>query len=94
VLRVLFRATRVSVLPPKRFLFVHFREGAETFEVGTTSGTLRASGASMFFAPFPLLFTLLVGLLSTAVLGGGLYLLWAWYVGIVVGTGTSSCAWR
>jgi len=84
---VLFRATRVSVLPPKRFLFVHFREGAETFEVGTTSGTLRASGASMFFAPFPLLFTLLVGLLSTAVLGGGLYLLWAWYVGIVVGTG-------
>jgi hypothetical protein len=35
----------------------------------------------MFFAPFPLLFTWLVGLLSLAVLGGGLYLLWAWYVG-------------
>jgi pimeloyl-ACP methyl ester carboxylesterase len=40
----------------------------------------------MFLAPFPLLFTWLVGLLSLAVLGGGLYLLWACYVGIVVGT--------
>ena len=37
--------------------------------------------AAMFFAPFPLLFTWLVGLFSLAVLGGGLYLLWAWYVG-------------
>jgi pimeloyl-ACP methyl ester carboxylesterase len=40
----------------------------------------------MFFAPFPLLFTLVVGLLSLAVLGGGFYVLWAWYVGVVVGT--------
>src|ERR1051326_4170462 len=40
----------------------------------------------MFFAPFPLLFTWLAGLLSLAVLGGGLYCLWAWYVGILVGT--------
>jgi pimeloyl-ACP methyl ester carboxylesterase len=40
----------------------------------------------MFFAPFPLLFTWLVGLLSMAVLGGGLYLVWAWYVGALVGT--------
>jgi pimeloyl-ACP methyl ester carboxylesterase len=41
----------------------------------------------MFFAPFPLLFTWLGGLLSLVVLGGGVYLLWAWYVGVVVGTG-------
>jgi pimeloyl-ACP methyl ester carboxylesterase len=41
----------------------------------------------MFFAPFPLLFTWLVGLLSLALLGGGVYLLWAWYVGVLVGTG-------
>src|SRR5436309_2938160 len=41
----------------------------------------------MFFAPFPLLFTWLSGLISLAVLGGGVYLLWAWYVGVVVGTG-------
>ena len=41
----------------------------------------------MFFAPFPLLFTWLVGLVSLAVLGGGLYLLWAWYAGVLVGTG-------
>jgi pimeloyl-ACP methyl ester carboxylesterase len=40
----------------------------------------------MFFAPFPLLFTWLVGLLSMAVLGGGLYLVWTWYVGALVGT--------
>ncbi|MBV9577831.1 MAG: alpha/beta hydrolase [Chloroflexi bacterium] len=40
----------------------------------------------MFFAPFALLFTWLVGLLSLAVLGGGLYILWAWYVGVLVGT--------
>ena len=44
------------------------------------------SGA-VFFAPFPLLFSWLAGLLSLAVLGGGLYLLWAWYVGVLVGTG-------
>jgi pimeloyl-ACP methyl ester carboxylesterase len=41
----------------------------------------------VFFAPFPLLFTWLVGLLSLALLGGGVYLLWAWYVGALVGTG-------
>jgi pimeloyl-ACP methyl ester carboxylesterase len=41
----------------------------------------------MFFAPFPLLFTWLINLLSLAILGGGIYLLWAWYVGAVVGTG-------
>ncbi|MBV9172125.1 MAG: alpha/beta hydrolase [Chloroflexi bacterium] len=40
----------------------------------------------MFFAPFPILFTWLVGLLSLVVLGGGVYLLWAWYVGWLVGT--------
>jgi pimeloyl-ACP methyl ester carboxylesterase len=40
----------------------------------------------MFFAPFPLLFTWLAALVSLAVLGGGLYLLWAWYVGVLVGT--------
>jgi pimeloyl-ACP methyl ester carboxylesterase len=40
----------------------------------------------MFFAPFPLLFTWLVGLLSLLLLGGGVYLLWASYVGVVVGT--------
>src|SRR3981081_1605878 len=43
--------------------------------------------AIMFFAPFPLLFTSLVGELSLAVAGGGLYLLWARYFGMVVGTG-------
>jgi pimeloyl-ACP methyl ester carboxylesterase len=41
----------------------------------------------MFFAPFPLLFTWFVGLLSVAALGGGLYFIWAWYVGALVGTG-------
>jgi pimeloyl-ACP methyl ester carboxylesterase len=40
----------------------------------------------MFFAPFSLLFTWLVGLLSVAALGGGLYMVWAWYVGALVGT--------
>src|ERR687885_437082 len=44
-------------------------------------------GRAVFFAPFPLLFTWLVGLLSLALLGGGVYLLWAWYVGALVGTG-------
>ena len=37
--------------------------------------------------PFGLPFLWLLGLLSLAILGGGLYLLWAWYVGVVVGTG-------
>jgi pimeloyl-ACP methyl ester carboxylesterase len=41
----------------------------------------------MFFMPFALLPTLLLGLLSLALLGGAGYLLWAWYVGAVVGTG-------
>ncbi|MBV9355685.1 MAG: alpha/beta hydrolase [Chloroflexi bacterium] len=41
----------------------------------------------MFFAPFALVFSWLIGLLSLAVLGGGLYLLWAWYVGVLIGTG-------
>ncbi len=41
----------------------------------------------MFFAPFPLLFSWLVGLLSLALLVGGAYLTWAWFVGVVVGTG-------
>jgi pimeloyl-ACP methyl ester carboxylesterase len=41
----------------------------------------------MFFAPFPLLLTWLMGILSLAVFGGGVYLIWAWYVGAVVGTG-------
>jgi pimeloyl-ACP methyl ester carboxylesterase len=40
----------------------------------------------LFFAPFALPLTLLAGLLSLAVLGGGLYLVWAWYTGLVVGT--------
>ena len=41
----------------------------------------------MFFAPFPLLFSWLTGLLSLAVLGGGVYLVWGWSVGVLVGTG-------
>lgn len=41
----------------------------------------------MLFAPLPLLLTLLMGLLSLAVFGGGLYLLAAWYFGILVGSG-------
>lgn len=40
----------------------------------------------MFFAPFPLLFTWLIGLLSLGLLGGGVYLMWQWYVGALVGT--------
>jgi pimeloyl-ACP methyl ester carboxylesterase len=40
----------------------------------------------MFFAPFPLLLTWLAGLFSLALIGGGVYLIWAWYVGAVVGT--------
>jgi len=48
---------------------------------------LREAGAVMFFAPFSLLFTWLIGLLSLAVVGGGLYLLWARYFGVLVGSG-------
>jgi pimeloyl-ACP methyl ester carboxylesterase len=40
----------------------------------------------MFFAPFPLLFAWLAGVLSLLLLGGGVYLVWAWYVGVLVGT--------
>jgi pimeloyl-ACP methyl ester carboxylesterase len=40
----------------------------------------------MFLLPFPLLLSWLFTLVSLAILGGGLYLLWAWYVGAVVGT--------
>jgi pimeloyl-ACP methyl ester carboxylesterase len=40
----------------------------------------------MFFAPLSLLFTWLLALLSLALLGAGVYLLWAWAVGVVVGT--------
>ena len=41
----------------------------------------------MLFAPFVLPFTLAAGLVSLLFLGGGVYLLWAWYVGAIVGTG-------
>jgi pimeloyl-ACP methyl ester carboxylesterase len=40
----------------------------------------------MLTMPLGLLFMWLLGLLSLALIGGGLYLLWAWYVGVVVGT--------
>jgi hypothetical protein len=36
--------------------------------------------------PFGLLFLWLIWLMSLALLGGGFYLLWAWYVGVVIGT--------
>jgi hypothetical protein len=48
---------------------------------------LPEAGVVMFFAPFPLLFTCIIGLLSLAVVGSGLYLWCAWYFDIVVGTG-------
>jgi pimeloyl-ACP methyl ester carboxylesterase len=41
----------------------------------------------VLFAPFALPFTLTAGLVSILLLGGGAYLLWAWYTGAVVGTG-------
>src|SRR5690349_10532414 len=37
--------------------------------------------------PLGLLFVWLLGLLSLLLTGGGVYLLWAWYAGLVVGTG-------
>jgi pimeloyl-ACP methyl ester carboxylesterase len=40
----------------------------------------------MLAMPLAPLFIWLLGLLSLALLGGGVYLLWAWYVGVVVGT--------
>lgn len=40
----------------------------------------------MFLFPFPFLLLGLAGLFSLGLLGGGLYLIYAWYTGIVVGT--------
>ena len=40
----------------------------------------------MLISPIGILFAWLVWLLAVGVLGGGLYLIWAWYVGAVVGT--------
>jgi pimeloyl-ACP methyl ester carboxylesterase len=40
----------------------------------------------VFYAPFALPLTWLVGLASLALLGGGVYVLWQWYVGALVGT--------
>jgi pimeloyl-ACP methyl ester carboxylesterase len=39
----------------------------------------------MAFTPFLLPLTWVLGLLSLALLGGGLYVIWLWYVGAVVG---------
>jgi pimeloyl-ACP methyl ester carboxylesterase len=50
-------------------------------------GLTPAPVSPMFFAPFPLLLTWLAGILSLVVFGGGLYLIWAWYVGVLLGTG-------
>jgi predicted alpha/beta-fold hydrolase len=56
--------------------------------VAEAYGTLPASSSLLHvFAPFPLLLSLLAGLLTLGLLGGGIYLIWAWYVGAVVGTG-------
>ena len=41
----------------------------------------------MFFTPFALPFSLVAVLVSVALLGGGIYFIWAWYVGVLVGTG-------
>src|SRR3712207_747059 len=46
-----------------------------------------AEGGGMFFGPLGLPLSWLLGLLSLALLGGGVYLVWAWYVGVLVGTG-------
>jgi pimeloyl-ACP methyl ester carboxylesterase len=40
----------------------------------------------MPFMPFSILLGWLTGLLSLVLIGGGVYLIWAWYVGAVVGT--------
>ena len=40
----------------------------------------------MFLFPLPFLLLWLTGLFSLGLLGGGLYLIYAWYTGIVVGT--------
>jgi pimeloyl-ACP methyl ester carboxylesterase len=52
----------------------------------------------MPFMPFVLPITWIVGLLSIALLGGGVYLIWLWYVGAVVGAaylaaGCASVVW-
>jgi hypothetical protein len=41
----------------------------------------------LLFAPPVLPFSLFFGLLSLALLGGGAYLIWAWFAGVVVSTG-------
>jgi pimeloyl-ACP methyl ester carboxylesterase len=41
----------------------------------------------MLITPQGILFAWLISLLTLGLLGGGLYLIWAWYVGVVVGTG-------
>ncbi len=41
----------------------------------------------MFLFPFAFLLVWLAGLLSLSLLGGGVYLIYAWYVGIVIGIG-------
>ncbi len=41
----------------------------------------------MLFMPFPVLLLLPVALLSLSLLGGGGYLLWAWYAGVLTGLG-------
>jgi hypothetical protein len=48
--------------------------------------------------PFSFLISWLVTIVTLAVLGGGLHLLWAWYVGVLVGTtylvlGVAMTAW-
>src|SRR4051812_5118215 len=40
----------------------------------------------MLFSPPVLPFSLLLGVLSLALVGGGFYLVWAWFAGAVVGT--------
>lgn len=52
----------------------------------------------MPFTPFLLPITWGIGLLSLALVGGGLYLVWLWYVGAVIGTaylvgGVASVIW-
>jgi pimeloyl-ACP methyl ester carboxylesterase len=42
---------------------------------------------SMLLMPFGLLSLWITGLLSLGLLGGGVYLIWAWYEGVVVETG-------
>ncbi len=42
----------------------------------------------MSFFPLILPFTWLIGVASIALLGGGVYLLWLWFTGAIVGTGS------